>query len=293
MRGKPYSPPPYSERARGHWLSSLLWMVAGAAATTTVALGLTQWQWGDRLLPALNSLLNPPKPEPKVAVQSIVLQQVREASELTTASFMMQAVVPTEQDATISGFVIGKTKLLYIAYGEVQAGVDLSQIRDRNVQISGQAIRIQLPAAQILDQKIDVTKSQVYDYNRGFLGLGPDAAPVLQTLAQQEALTQIRQAACDGELLQRASDRAKLVVSQLLNTAGYNSVTVDIPPASIEQCKTAAVNSPAPPVKDPGTANPANNRPLESQPETSQPEHNSLGGSPPMPQAESIQEAPP
>jgi Protein of unknown function (DUF4230) len=218
-------------------LSNLLWMLSGGAIAAVALMGFSQWNWSDRFMSMLNSVANPPQPEPKVAVQSIVLQQMREASELTTASFTMQAVVPTEQDATVSGFVIGKTKLLYIAYGEVQAGVDLSQIKPENVQTSGESIRIQLPAPKILNQKIDVNKSQVYDYNRGFMGLGPDAAPTLQSLAQQEALKKIQAAACEGELLKHASDRAKLVVTQLLNTAGYKAVIVDVQPTSVEACK--------------------------------------------------------
>jgi Protein of unknown function (DUF4230) len=228
----------YPNQAR-HGLSNVLWMLSGGTIAAAALVGFSQWNWSDRLWAMLTSVANPPQPEPKVAVQSIVLQQMRAASELTTASFTMQAVVPTEQDSTVSGFVIGKTKLLYIAYGEVQAGVDLSQIQPENVQTNGDSIRIQLPAPKILNQKIDVTKSQVYDYDRGFMGLGPDAAPELQSLAQQEALRKIQAAACEGEVLKHASDRAKLVVTQLLNTAGYKTVTVETPPTTIETCKAA------------------------------------------------------
>jgi Protein of unknown function (DUF4230) len=227
----------YYESRSSRRFSNLLWMLSGGVLSAAALIGFSQWNWGDRLWAMLNSVANPPQPEPKVAVQSIVLQQMREASELTTASFTMQAVVPTEQDASVSGFVIGKTKLLYIAYGEVQAGVDLSQIKPENVQTSGESIRIQLPAPKILNQKIDVNRSQVYDYNRGFMGLGPDAAPQLQSLAQQEALKKIQAAACEGDLLNHASDRAKLVVSQLLSTAGYKTITVDVPATNVDSCK--------------------------------------------------------
>lgn len=223
-------------RRRGGWFSGLLWMLSGGAVAATVLVGFNNFQWSDRLFHAFNTLVNPPQPQPKVDVRSLVLQQVREASELTTAAFTMQAVVPTEQDATLSGFVIGKTKLLYIAQGEVKAGVDLSQITSDSVQVSGDTVQLQLPVAQILDQKIDVARSQVYDYDRGFLGLGPDTAPDLQSLAQQEALKKIVAAACEQGLLQKASDRAKFVVTQLLTTAGYKTVTVDATPVSTEAC---------------------------------------------------------
>ena len=59
-----------------------------------------------------------------------------------------------------------------------------------------------------------------------FLGLGPDTAPQLQSLAQQETLKKIQEAACKGNLLAQANDRAQLVVEKLLNTAGYKQVVV-------------------------------------------------------------------
>lgn len=207
-------------------------MVTGGAAAALLLTSIGLWQSGSQFFnqigASLQSFWQPVPPSPQVDVQAIVLQQIREASELTTAAFTMQAVVPTSQDAALGGFVIGTTKLLYIAYGEVQAGVDLSQLTPENVQIRGDQIQLRLPPPKILDSKIDVNKSQVYDYNRGMLGLGPDVAPELQSLAQQKALQKITAAACSNGLLEKASDRARLVVTQLLSTAGYQAVNVEI-----------------------------------------------------------------
>lgn len=257
-------------RRRGSWFGGFLWMLSGAALTAAFLIGFSQWQWGDRLKSAFGTLINPPQPAPQVDVRSIMIQKVREASELTTASFTMQAVVPTEQDATLSGFTIGTTKLLYIAHGEVQAGVDLSQLTAQSVQTlptSGDTIQIQLPPPKILNSKIDVTKSQVYDYNRGFLGLGPDVAPELQTKSQQEALQKIVQAACEEGILQKASDRAKFVVTQLLNTAAYKSVTVVAQSVPASAC-TAAVQSGNQPSESvtPNPIAPNNPQPINPQP---------------------------
>jgi len=219
---------------------SMRWMLTGGAAVAVLFTVTGFWQGGDRLFTkfgtVLSQVFNPAQPPPKVDVQSIVMQQIRDASELTTASFTMQAVVPTSRDATVGGFVVGTTKLLYIAYGEVQAGVDLSQLKPENVQVVGDTIRLQLPPPRVLNSKIDVKRSNVYDYNRGMLGLGPDVAPELQSLAQQEALKQIVASACTNGLLQKASDRAKLVVTQLLNTAGYKTVTVETQVSKTQVC---------------------------------------------------------
>ncbi|MBE9014416.1 DUF4230 domain-containing protein, partial [Pseudanabaenaceae cyanobacterium LEGE 13415] len=116
---------------------------------------------GDQFFDQLRALLDTKPPEPKIETRSVVIQQIRQASELTTAVFTMEAVVPAQQDAAIAGLVVGTTKLLYIAHGEVRAGVDLSALTPENVQVTDGTVRLRLPAPKILDQKIDVTRSSV------------------------------------------------------------------------------------------------------------------------------------
>ncbi|WNZ49092.1 DUF4230 domain-containing protein [Leptolyngbya boryana CZ1] len=211
-------------------------MLAGSGLLLGVVLLVGFARSGNQFFDHLRSLIDSKSPEPKVETRSVVIQQVRQASELTTAVFTMEAVVPTQQDAAIAGVVIGTTKLLYIARGEVRAGVDLSTLKPDNVQIVGDTIRLQLPAPKILDKKIDVTRSSVYDYNRGPLGLGPDVAPNLQKLAQDEALKKIQLAACSDGILDKANDRAKLVVTSLIRVSGIKDVIVEPQPGNPQQC---------------------------------------------------------
>jgi len=193
----------------------------GGAVILGVLAGVGMWQSGDRFLEGVLTMVTPPPPEPEVDVRSLVVRQLQGASELTTAIFAMEAVVPTRSDRTLAGYVIGSTNLLYLAYGEVRAGVDLDQISEADIQLNDAAISITLPPPQILDSKLDLNRSNVYDYDRGFLGFGPDNAPELQELAQQEALSKIEAAACSEGLLQEANQRAEMVVGQLLSTAGF------------------------------------------------------------------------
>ena len=220
-----------------HLKRNLLLMTTGGILLATLFVLIGIWRTGTRFVGELNSMFNPSPATPQVDVRSVVVRQVRNASELTTAVFTMEAVVPTSQDRKLGEYVIGTTRLLYIAYGEVKAGVDLSQLKADNVQIVNDTILLRLPPPRILDSKIDVNRSKVYDYDRGFLGLGPDVAPQLQTLAQQETLLKIITAACSQGLLKQANDRAELVVSQLLNVAGYKEVLVETTSPPPESCK--------------------------------------------------------
>ena len=178
-------------------------------------------------------------PEETVDVRTVVVEQVQEVSELTTAVFTMEAVVPAQSDRKLGEVTIGKTNLLYVAYGEVRAGVDLEELTTADVSPSetGTQIKLTLPPPKLLDTKIDVARSDVYDYSRGFFNLRPDLAPELQSLAQQEALVKIERAACEQGILDQANDRAALVVTQLLQASGFSAVTVETTPSANTACR--------------------------------------------------------
>lgn len=207
-------------------LRNLMLMTTGGVVLIAVVTGIGMWRSGARFFEGITAIFNAPPTKPEADVRSLVVRQIRGASELTTAVFTMEAVVPTHQDRNLAGYKVGTTTLLYIAYGEVRAGVNLGELGTDDVQVVNDTIQLQLPPPRLLDSKIDVNRSSVYDYDRGFLGLGPDVAPQLQTLAQQETLKKIVNAACQEGVLEQANDRAQLAVTQLLSTAGYKAVEV-------------------------------------------------------------------
>lgn len=221
-------------------LRKLLLITSGGIFVVALLALIGVWRTGSRFFEGLETLFNPSQPTAEVDIPTIVVR-LRNASELTTAIFAMQAVVPTSQDRQVGKWVVGKTKLLYIAYGEVRAGVDLSQLKAEDIQVEGDTLRVQIPPPQILDSKIDVNRSQVYDYDRGFLDLGPDVAPELQTLAAQTALNKMVAAACRSGVLPRASDRARDVITQLLNTAGHEKIIVKTQPPAPDTCQSATL----------------------------------------------------
>lgn len=207
-------------------LRNLMLMTTGGVVLIALLFGVGILRSGTRFFEGLNAMFNAPQPKPQVDVRSLIVSQVRGASELTTAVFTMEAVVPTRQDRNLGGYTLGTTTLLYIAYGEVRAGIDLQDLKPDDVQVVNNTIQLKLPPPRILDSKIDVNRSTVYDYDRGFLSLGPDVAPQLQMLAQRETLKKIVTAACSNGVLAQANDRSQLVVEKLLNTAGYKQVEV-------------------------------------------------------------------
>lgn len=240
------------------WLKNLGLLATGGLTmlglVTLANLGANLGRTGGQFFSRIGNLFSVEEPPAQVDIRSLVVQQVRNASELTTAVYSMESVVPTSRERTLGGYVIGKTTLLYIAHGEVRAGVDLAALRPEDVQTLGTGLTLRLPPPKILDSKIDVNRSKVYDYDRGFMGLGPDVAPELQELAQRETLAKIVETACTDGVLQSANDRAKLAVSQLLTTAGYANVTVEIQPPAADACTLPNPTPAVPPTGIPEAA---------------------------------------
>ncbi|MEL7316779.1 MAG: DUF4230 domain-containing protein [Cyanobacteria bacterium J06559_3] len=217
--------------------------LSGAMLLLGIIAGIGLWRSGEQFFEGVKMALMPAEPKEEIDVRTVVVQQVQGASELTTAVFTMEAVVPTSSARVVANYEVGKTTLIYIAHGEVRAGVDLSGIGPSNVQASDTTLRVTLPEPTIIDSKIDVNESEVYDYNRGFLGLGPDRAPELQDKAQEAALDRVIVAACQQGILQQASDRAELVVGQLLQNTGFERVEVESRPPTNTTCAAAGAST--------------------------------------------------
>ncbi len=214
----------------------LMTLLRGGITVATLIILLGIIRSGSRLTSGIASFFQPSVSEPQVDPRTLVVHQVQGASELTTAVFAMESVVPTSRDRTIGDYVIGKTTLLYIAYGEVRAGIDLSDMDVDDVTVVGDRLSLRLPPPEILDSKIDVARSRVYDYDRGFLGLGPDSAPELQQIAQQETLTRIVNVACDSGLLDEANERAEVALNRLLSNTDYQQLDIQTQPPLSNEC---------------------------------------------------------
>lgn len=210
----------------------LLLLISGAVLlVAVVTFGV--YRTGEGFLGRVEQLFTAPQPTPVVDVRASVITQVRRVSELTTTVFVMETVANASKDRTLGPFTVGQTKLLYVAHGEVRAGVDLSQITPEDITVAGDTIVISLPPPRILDAKIDVGKSYVYDYEENFFA---PPSPELQSVAEQTALQQIRAGACDADILQTANEEAELAIGSLLTAAGYANVTVLAQPPPVGEC---------------------------------------------------------
>jgi hypothetical protein len=172
------------------------------------------------ILPQL-SRLTPSRTE---ASTPVIIQQVQTLNQLVTVKYVMEKVVDLQdvqpyKDIIVSGW--GDNRVLMIAHGIVKAGIDLSQITNGDVQITGKKIVVKLPAAKITDFYLDDKQTQVVERTTGLLRTFDKD---LEQDARRQAELDIRRAAREAGILKDADDRARLQLTGLFRQMGFEDV---------------------------------------------------------------------
>ena len=175
-----------------------------------------------------------PSPLPsglQLPTNTTVVTQIQSLGRLETVSFTIEKVISYDPNANNAfAHLFGDSKKLFVAHGDVVAGIDLSKLGPNDVQRIGNSITLNLPAPQILSATVDPNRSQVYDANTGFYSLFPsnvDPNTMLQILTSAQG--SLRTDACQADILQKASDNAKNQLTAFLTTVGFQNVVVNIP----------------------------------------------------------------
>jgi hypothetical protein len=155
-----------------------------------------------------------------------VIKELRALNRLETSSFTIEKVI----DAGTTGGQLQQLffgdRLLLIAHGEVVAGFDLTALTNENIETEHRTVRITLPAPQILYSRLDSDETRVYDRRSGLLTKGNKD---LEAKARSEAEQQLRQAACQGNILNEASKNGRMQLTALFKSLGFETVVITIP----------------------------------------------------------------
>jgi len=163
-------------------------------------------------------------PTPTVIPDPItVLREVRSLARLETVQYSLEKVITTEVGQGALGFLFGD-RLLFVAHGEVIAGVDLEKLGAANMQAENGVLTVTLPEAEIFVATLNNDLSYVYDRQTGILKRGDVE---LESLARQEAEKEIEKAALADGILETAQKNAESYLYRLLRQLGYQEVIFD------------------------------------------------------------------
>lgn len=162
--------------------------------------------------------------------RAAVIKEMRGLQRIETASFTIEKIIDagTTEKNVFKQFLFGD-KILLIAHGQAIAGFDLSQISENDIEVKGTSLKVTLPPPQILITALDNTQTRVYDKQQGILNPGEKN---LESDARQAAEKSIQEAACQGGILQQASDNARKQLTILFEALGFSSVSIEIPKGS-------------------------------------------------------------
>jgi uncharacterized protein DUF4230 len=155
-----------------------------------------------------------------------VVVAVRDLARLESVEYHVERVIDLrDRQSLLFGLVRTQDAILFVAVGEVTAGVDLGALAEGDVvadRASGRA-SVTLPAARVLSTRLDNERSWVYARTTDVLAQRHED---LETRARQEAERTLEQSAVAGGILDRARSNAEQTVAALVRSLGYTSVTV-------------------------------------------------------------------
>ena len=130
--------------------------------------------------------------------------------------------VTRESGGNVWERVFDGEKVLLIATGNVEAGVDLGEIGENDVSVDGDTVTIDLPEAEILSASLDEETTRVYDRDFSPLNLRPDDGLVEK--ARLRAVKKIEASARENGILDTAEGNAEDSIRAFVTTLGFEKV---------------------------------------------------------------------
>jgi hypothetical protein len=165
----------------------------------------------------------------RVGVRSTpgVIMAIHDVAKLETTVFHVEKVVEvTDAQSRLWGLVKANDALLLVAVGDVVAGVDLAKVSAADVRTNevSRTVSVRLPAPEIVTATLDEQATRVYRRSTELLA---ERNEQLEGEARRTAEVQMRKAAVDEGILDRARVGAESTVRALLRPLGYDHVEID------------------------------------------------------------------
>ena len=168
----------------------------------------------------LTDFLKLPQPTPTIQMQPAVIDQIKPLGQLHTSSYFLSTVVDTQMKI---GALNQVQRVLLVACGKVDAGVDLAKLQASDIQMLGDRVIIRLPATELFTSQLFDDRQCTYVVMRdeGIL-LPPNL--VLETAAREAAVANFKETALANGILEQARTNAEGEIRRLLSLVNYRDV---------------------------------------------------------------------
>jgi hypothetical protein len=211
----------YDRRGSGTFYAFLLALVLGA-----VALSLFVRHARSGAMGRIASFVSG-RPNSIETSAPAVVEKIQRLNRLETVVYSLDTVVEGNKSSAVFPDLLAGDRLLMIVHGQSIAGIDMSQMKPDDVQITegsgSRSVRIALPPSKIFVTTIDNQHTRVYARSTGLL-VPADAN--LESEVRSKAEQELQKAALEDGILDAASKNAKSTVTAMLEGLGFDKVDV-------------------------------------------------------------------
>lgn len=184
------------------------------------------------LLKILPDSLNPFATRTIDRSQPPVLRSIEDIGEYRASTANLQLVLDLEHDTRFVPDFIKGERVLFVAAGRVDAGVDFSALGADAVSVSDdrRSVRVRLPPPRLYDPEVDHDNTSIVSRERGVLDrIGsvfsdPGDEQEMYKLADQR----LREAAAaDPQVLEQARTNTRAMLTALLQSLGFTDITIE------------------------------------------------------------------
>jgi hypothetical protein len=155
--------------------------------------------------------------------QPAMLKSVRDLSQYHAAAGEFQVVLDIENDVKWVPAALAGERMLFVAAGSVNAFVDFGTLKDDGLVLSpdGKTVELRLPKPQLDKPNLHHDRSYVFSQERGLINdLQALAGPPDQQKFYVAAEAKLAEAAKQSELLKRAEDNTRVMLTGMLQALG-------------------------------------------------------------------------
>ena len=206
-----------SKKDGGGLLTTILIAISIVVISIVVGVGLARY--GSNL-PVVGWFFG--EGQSQTTTSAVALEGIQKLDQLDTVRMTQSVVVTKETGGTeLRRFLAGEEVIL-VAVGDVEAGVNLSDLTEQDVQVEENAVTLNMPEPGISSVALDEEETRLYDRDQGILRLRPDETLVEE--ARQEAQDELEATARQNDIRATAERNAEDTIRTFLTTLGYENV---------------------------------------------------------------------
>jgi hypothetical protein len=178
------------------------------------------------LLAAMIFMLGACSDDDKDIQRALVVNKLKSSSDLATVEYVIKKLIIADKEKSVFGIRIARNaSFMAETKAVILAGIDLRDIREKDVVIEGEKINLQLPPVRIIDfsyppDSVKIIERYTDDnfFNRISVGEKDDFF--------RQSETALRESLEDLGIKKTAEDKTKILLESLLTNLGFSEIYI-------------------------------------------------------------------